>query len=201
MSTNGTILEKFVDLIPRNMIIQVSIDGREHITDYLRGRGVYQKAIRILGLLKDYKIPHGIGMVFNELTKNEIPHLIQLALRYDCQFLHINYQYNETEFVKKTSIEEYRNTVMKYILSPISLIINISIPLSTKSYCYAGCKSFALLPSLNYVVCPRYPEKVLGKYPEKPSDIVKRLKLYHIVQTPCHGKTWIFRPLTSLFFN
>ena len=195
LPTNGLLLSKYIDLLPRNIVVQVSVDGGREVTDYLRGRGVYDKVVEAIKLLRDAGINYGLGMVFNEVSKNQLPHLIKLAIENKARFIHVNYQVFEYGGVKPVSLEEYRTIVDYYRRVVPPFILTITAPLSSSSYCFAGCRTFALNPDLNYVVCPRYPNMVIGKYPELPSQVIGRLKINHVARTPCHMADWQYVPL------
>ena len=195
LPTNGLLLPKYIDLLPRNVVVQVSVDGSREVTDYLRGRGVYDKVVEAIRLLGDAGINYGLGMVLNEVSKDQLPHLIKLAIENKAHFIHVNYQVFEYGGVKPVSLEEYRAIVDYYRRVVPPFILTITAPLSSSSYCFAGCRTFTLNPDLNYVACPRYPDKLLGKWPELPSQVIERLKVNYAVKTPCHMSNWQYIPL------
>ena len=82
MSTNSLLLPKYIDKLPENITLQLSIDGRKQVTDYLRGKGVYDSVIKCLKLLKETNLTYGLGMVYNQVSKKELPYVIGLALQY-----------------------------------------------------------------------------------------------------------------------
>lgn len=190
LPTNGLLLPKYIDYLPPNTVVQVSIDGSREVTDYLRGRGVYDRVIEALECLRDSGLTFGLGAVYNEVSQDQIPFLIKLAIKYGAKFLHINYQVGEYGGIKPTSLDKFREVVEYYRKLVPPFVLEITRPLSSDSYCYAGCRTFCLNPDLNYVECPRYPDRVIGRYPELPSEIIKKLKIGFAVKTPCHGGNW-----------
>ncbi len=58
MSTNGILIPKYIHTFKKNDGIQVSVDGDEKAHDFIRGRGSYEKAVKALKLLNEYKIRH-----------------------------------------------------------------------------------------------------------------------------------------------
>ena len=190
LSTNTLLLPKYIEKLPENTVLQLSIDGRKHVTDYLRGKGVYDSVIKCLELLKETNLTYGLGMVYNQVSKKELPYVIQLALQYGCKFVHVNYQTRDFGEIKKAPLEEYQREVSFYrkIIPPF--VLDITSPMSADSFCYAGCRSFAFTPDLTYVKCPRYPDTIIGRYPELPSEVLKRLKINYVVRTPCHLGNW-----------
>ncbi|HDO19416.1 MAG TPA: radical SAM protein [Thermoplasmatales archaeon] len=190
MSTNTLLLPKYIDKLPENIEIQLSIDGRKQVTDYLRGKGVYDSVIKCLELLKETNLTYGLGMVYNQVSKKELPHVIGLALQFGCRFVHVNYQTRDFGEIKKAPLEEYQRDISHYrrIIPPF--VLEISSPLSSHSFCYAGCRTFAFTPDLTYVKCTRYPDTIIGRYPELPSEVLKRLKVNYVVRTPCHFGNW-----------
>ena len=70
--TNGTLLnEKTVEKIASlgNVMPEISIEGFEYETDNRRGKGLYQKVLKAMDLLKENKIPFGYSVT---VTKNNL---------------------------------------------------------------------------------------------------------------------------------
>lgn len=63
--TNGTLLDnKLVDKLARlgNVMPEISIEGFEHETNERRGKKIYQKVLKSMELLKQYRIPFGYSV-------------------------------------------------------------------------------------------------------------------------------------------
>ena len=73
--TNGTLIdESFCDdmLRVRNFIPAVSVEGDRESTDSRRGEGVYDKAVRAMGLMHDRKIPFGISCCYTSANFEQV---------------------------------------------------------------------------------------------------------------------------------
>lgn len=77
--TNGTLIdEAFAKemLRIRNFIPAISLEGFEEATDSRRGKGTYQKVMRAMEILREYKLPYGIsscytGVNYESITSEE----------------------------------------------------------------------------------------------------------------------------------
>jgi len=66
LTTNGTLIDEDNVMFLKGLdTVQVSIDGPEKIHNSIRGRGVYQKAVRGIKILKRNNIPTSIMMTVN----------------------------------------------------------------------------------------------------------------------------------------
>ncbi len=73
--TNGTLIdEKFADemLRVKNFIPAISLEGDEADTDSRRGNGVYQKARKAMGLLRERKLIYGISSCYTSVNYQSI---------------------------------------------------------------------------------------------------------------------------------
>jgi len=61
MSSNGILIPEFISLFDKVDSVQISIDGDEDVHDFIRGKGVYSKAVQTLHMLNDVGIPHSIA--------------------------------------------------------------------------------------------------------------------------------------------
>ncbi|MEE9911671.1 MAG: SPASM domain-containing protein [Deltaproteobacteria bacterium] len=83
--TNGTLIDKdwasFLGRL-RNISVQISIDGaRKETHDAIRGKGVFAKALRAVGLLQEAGLKDRINFATTIMAQNfdELPDIIQLA--------------------------------------------------------------------------------------------------------------------------
>lgn len=91
LSTNGTLIDKYVDCIVDNIdVVSVSLDGyNEDITEQIRGKGVFNKALNGIKLLQNkgfYSIK--TSMVILNNNESEMLKFIKLnnELKTDCIF-------------------------------------------------------------------------------------------------------------------
>ena len=73
--TNGTLIdEAFAKemLRVKNFVPAISIEGFEEATDSRRGEGTYQKIIRAMEILKEYKLPFGISCCYTSANAEVI---------------------------------------------------------------------------------------------------------------------------------
>ncbi len=81
MSTNGTILDAEIihNLKKYNIAISVSIDGDEKIHDYIRGEGVYKKAVDTLKRLKEAGINPSVRFTLMTINQGITKHVVSLS--------------------------------------------------------------------------------------------------------------------------
>ena len=73
--TNATLIdEKFAKEMLRvgNFIPSISLEGDEKATDSRRGEGTYQKVLRAMSLLREYKLPYGISSCYTSQNWDSI---------------------------------------------------------------------------------------------------------------------------------
>ena len=73
--TNGTLIdEEFADKMLRvgNFVPAISLEGFEEATDFRRGKGVFQKAIDAMHLLKEKKLIYGISACYTRANFESI---------------------------------------------------------------------------------------------------------------------------------
>jgi MoaA/NifB/PqqE/SkfB family radical SAM enzyme len=90
MSTNGILIPNYIDVFEKNDGIQVSVDGDEKAHDFIRGKGSYEKAVRVLKLLDEYEIRHSISFTINQANKHCIDHIIDLCAETGARTLNFN---------------------------------------------------------------------------------------------------------------
>lgn len=183
--TNGTLIHRIVDDIPSNVLVQLSLDGRKEVTDYLRGSGVFDRVIEATRLLRDRGIRFGFSMVFNNYTRNEVFYLLELAHRLGAEFIHINYQVGNYGDVRQVPLEEYWRIHNSALIIGQMMGIKVTTPYNATSYCRAGVSLIALTPELNYTICSRQPNFIIGYYPEPLKEVAKRLMKGYVTIPPC----------------
>lgn len=82
--TNGTKLnEKKVEKLRRLEVdhVQVSLEGSKKVNDRIRGKGVYDKAVRAVKLLRKKNISVDLSMVVSKINLSEVPRMVSLSKR------------------------------------------------------------------------------------------------------------------------
>jgi len=117
LTTNGSLIKKRLQDIRDIDVIQVSIDGPEHINDKLRGKGSYKDAINALNQIHDSNIRPVILSVISSANIEYIPELIEIAKNHSAQirFQPIRNIIKESGKLQPSE-EEYSKTI-KTILS------------------------------------------------------------------------------------
>ena len=195
ITTNGTLIDRAIDVIPSNAVVQLSLDGPREVTDALRGPGVFDKVVRAARLLRGRGIAFGFAMVYNKVTRNYLLDMVRLALELGAEFLHVNFQFGDYPGAPRATVKEYIEDVGRIKKAIPPFLLRITEPRMVQGYCFAGTHSFAFTPHLVYLACPRWPSRVLGRWPELPSDIVRKLRRGYGVRAPCHGGRWELVPL------
>ncbi|OGW74805.1 MAG: hypothetical protein A2Z72_05985 [Omnitrophica bacterium RBG_13_46_9] len=110
--TNGLLLDRFKDTISKNpyLTFLVSLDGLRDENDSLRGKGVYDKVVENISLLKAIKRPPYIGIQFTIYPDN-------VAIMYDfCREmarLKIDWiLLNPCWFISETQAKEYESVMV-----------------------------------------------------------------------------------------
>jgi MoaA/NifB/PqqE/SkfB family radical SAM enzyme len=84
MVTNGSLVKKKLDEIRNIDILQVSLDGPEHINDKLRGKGSYKRAVEGLKIARDSGIPVRVATVLLDENMADgfsgLSHVIDMAM-------------------------------------------------------------------------------------------------------------------------
>ena len=103
-----------------NVVIMVSIEGDETLTETRRGKGVYEKVINTLLYLKKYKIISGISITINKLNfrywmeERIIDNLMSKGIRF-ITFLEYVPTCNDTELMlTPEERKSFRKKVLEY---------------------------------------------------------------------------------------
>lgn len=113
--TNGFFLQKWVGVLPKISSICISIDGNEEMTDSVRGKGVYKKAIEALKLAKNKGVPVRIHGVITKQTIRSLPEMAALCRKYDCSATYAMPSIHRDEDVLRVSDEEIREFWKQYL--------------------------------------------------------------------------------------
>lgn len=88
--TNGTIVPKFIDNIPKSVVFRVSLEGGIETNDRVRGDGNFRKVIRNIGVFRDKGFRSGIRMTMFPFTKeSDMDELARIVKAYDLDLLKV----------------------------------------------------------------------------------------------------------------
>jgi len=183
--SNGTLIdEAIVTKLKKSKIdnIQISLDGaKEETCDFIRGIGVYNKALKAIELLNSASIKTSVMFVFHKKNYQEIEELIELCNTLNVSTLGITALVPEGRGEKLLELmlnpeethELYRIIIKKQIElieNGSNLRIDMKRPLWTllkdefKEYqdiigggCAAGFSGLALMPNEDVMACRRLP--------------------------------------------
>lgn len=79
--TNGTLIEQKIDEIEPADAVCISIDGGEHATDKMRGKGVFRRALRGVEVAASRRMRVRIHAVLNKHSLQDMEMLADMALR------------------------------------------------------------------------------------------------------------------------
>ncbi len=85
LTSNGYLLNKEAAYKLRQAgidVVNISIEGPKHIHDYLRGKGMYEKAIFALENLRRHKIEATIATMVSRYNYKYLPTIVELARQY-----------------------------------------------------------------------------------------------------------------------
>ncbi|MFX1313027.1 MAG: radical SAM/SPASM domain-containing protein [Promethearchaeota archaeon] len=162
--TNGTnIRKKEYDELKRlhNVVIMVSIEGDQTLTDNRRGKGVYEKVINTLLYLKKYKIISGISITINRLNfkywmeESIIDSLILNGIKF-ITFLEYVPTNNDTKLMLTPEERNiFRERVLEYRGTKKVIILHSPGDEEFKGGCVSAGRSFAYItPKGDLTPCP-----------------------------------------------
>ena len=73
--TNGTLVDdEFCQEMQRvgNLSLSISLEGYEEVNDGRRGKGVYQKVMHAMELLKAHKLPFGVSTCYTSANVDSV---------------------------------------------------------------------------------------------------------------------------------
>lgn len=183
--SNGTLIDEIiVKKLKKNNIdnVQISLDGaKEDTCNFIRGKGVYDKALKALEILNSAGIKTSVMFVFHKKNYQEIEELIELCNSLNVSTLGITALVPEGRGENLLELmlnpeethELYRTIIKKQIeliINGSKLKIDMKRPLWTllkdefKEYqdiigggCAAGFSGLALMPNEDVMACRRLP--------------------------------------------
>lgn len=162
--TNGTNIrkEQFEELKRlHNVVIMVSIEGDETLTNNRRGKGVYEKVINTILYLKKYKIISGISITINRLNfkywmeERIIDNLISKGIKF-INFLEYVPTNNDTELMLTPEERKtFRERILDYRATKRLIILHSPGDEEFKGGCVSAGRSFAYItPKGDLTPCP-----------------------------------------------
>ncbi len=211
LQTNGTLLRRFPpEYISRFHTILVSIDGKEELTDYYRGKGTYRRILKGMKYAREngFKGDFVARMTVSEQTSifEEVKHLVELT---DPSFDHVHWQLDVMwdddmntrwedfpKWLKKSYNPGISRLVQYWVehmkqgeLMGIVPFLGITHTLLTNQVaplrCGAGIDFFSITTDGRITVCPIPPSiefAVVGNiFQNKPSDLPGKV----LLEEPC----------------
>ncbi len=194
LQTNGLLLNKVEkDYLRRFSTILVSIDGRREITDYYKGRGVYDRVLKNVRELSEFYDNELIArMVATQRTDiyEDVVHLLSLGF-----FTHVHWQmdvvwsaegiwkdfpgwlrrYNEgISKLIEFWLEEMEKGKVLGIVPFLGVLKALLGQENTSPPCGAGVNSFAITTDGRVLACPICPDldwNVLGTLKDDPNEL------------------------------
>jgi MoaA/NifB/PqqE/SkfB family radical SAM enzyme len=171
LSTNGILVPQYISVFHPNDSIQVSIDGDKTTHDYIRGEGVYEKAVLALNILKEENIPHSISFTINKQNEHCLDHVIDLCRESGSYLLNFNlYQpirNNDLDPIPFSQWLELRQSAEKKLKSHDIIMPDICF----ETGCIAGILGLSVLPDGTYWDCSRN-QNIIGRYPQKIREVL-----------------------------
>lgn len=211
LQTDGLLLHKIASKYLNKLdVILVSIDGRKDITDYYRGKGVYERVINNVKLVRERGFKGEIiaRMAVSGKTDiyQDVKHLVELEdpcfdyvhwqldvmwdyppyQRYDNFNYWVKYIYNPgISKLIRYWVNELHNGRFKRIIPFMSIIYTLLTNEKTQLRCGSGINAFAITTDGRILACPIAPEfkfNYLGNiYNSTPQDLPYKV----MIGEPC----------------
>ncbi len=201
IQTNGLLVKELGDEYWRRMeAVLLSIDGREHVNDYYRGRGVYRAVLEAAKWLRKVGFRGDLiaRMTISERSDvyEDVVHLLFLGL-----FDHVHWQLNVIWSPPWLSFDEWASSYVRGLrrlrdlwlrkasegkvlgVVPFLAVISALLGLKTISSppCESGINSVAILTNGKVIACPiafDAPWAYLGDiFRHKPNDLIGKVKI------------------------
>jgi radical SAM protein with 4Fe4S-binding SPASM domain len=172
--TNGTFLdEKIAEKLKKLKVsyVQISLEGTKKTNDYLRGKGVFEKGIKGIRLLKNKGIEANLSMTVSKVNLKDVPAMIKL-----CRKLNVSLG------IRRLIPSGHGQVLKKFILIPQEVksfwhyvqkmrqnygdrvglgcedgMMVQDFPSYIPGYCTAGYLSLTILPNADVYPCRRLP--------------------------------------------
>jgi len=163
LSSNGILINKYIDLFDSRDGIQISIDGDKTAHDFIRGEGVYDSASSALRLLNSMDINHSVTMALCKENMYCVDNVARLCTETNTKTFNMtlfqSHSYTELTQLSYTEWDYIRNRIA--VAYPHLIIPTTCI----QSGCIAGILGLSVLPDGTYWDCSRNQE-VIGHYPD-----------------------------------
>ena len=115
LSTNGLLVEEYIDHIKKNFdYVGISIDGEPHIHDAFRGKkGAFEKSLNAIRLCLKEGMKVGLRFTLTPFTSKSLPFIFELVERENIPKLYISHLVYSGRAKRLTDLEreEYRSWV------------------------------------------------------------------------------------------
>lgn len=169
MSSNGLLIPDFIACFNETDSIQISIDGNRKIHDFIRGRGVYRKAVRALHMLNDAGVPHSITFTACKENIHCIDSVLDLCRKTGVSHFNISMllPHNGTKLTPM-SFNEWKGLKMR----ARKAAADVTIPaVCRETGCIGGVLGLSVLPDGTYWDCALN-QRVVGRYPTPIRDLL-----------------------------
>lgn len=169
MSSNGILIPGFMDFFNETDSIQISIDGDEETHNFIRGRGVYRKAVRALRMLNDAGVPHSITFTACEENIHCIDSVLDLCRETGVSHFNISkLQPDNVTCLAPISFDEWKRLKMHARTEAP----DVTIPaVCRETGCIGGVLGLSVLPDGTYWDCA-LSQNVVGRYPSPIRDLL-----------------------------
>lgn len=174
ISSNGTLIDKSVASKLKDLkvdYVQISLEGRKKINDFIRGKGVFEKATDALKFLKKAGLDTSISATISRLNFKELPYIIKIAkdLKVDHLGIRRLVPIGRGKDIKKYFLSPEETKKLYVYLSAlskgkgprISFGCEDGIVAQSPDYLPKGCSaaynSFTVLPNGDVYPCRRLP--------------------------------------------
>jgi len=169
MSSNGILIPDFISLFDKADSVQISIDGNEDVHDFIRGRGVYNRAVQALHMLNDASIPHSIAFTACKENIHCINSILDICRETCVSHLNISkLQPDNVTALSPISFSEWKQLKAR----ARNEAPDVTIPsVCRETGCIGGVLGLSVLPDGTYWDCALNQE-VVGRYPSSIRDLL-----------------------------
>lgn len=169
MSSNGILIPGFIDSFNETDSIQISIDGDETTHDFIRGRGVYRKAVHALRMLDDAGVPHSVAFTACKENVHCIDSVLDICRETNVSHLNISkLQPDNVTSLTPISFAEWKRLKMR----ARTHAPDVTIPaVCRETGCIGGVLGLSVLPDGTYWDCA-LSQRVVGRYPSPIRDLL-----------------------------
>ena len=169
MSSSGILIPEFMNFFEKEDSIQISVDGDRETHDFIRGEGVYDKAVNALNLLSEAGIPHSIAFTACKENMHSISSVLNLCRETGASHLNISkLQPDNVKSLTTISFAEWKELKKKAKNEAQDVVIP---SVCRETGCIGGVLGLSVLPDGTYWDCSLN-QTVVGKYPTLIRDLL-----------------------------